>query len=439
MSEMSTTAPPANPYVGPRAFAEADEARFFGRDQESRQLASLVISHRAVLFYAQSGAGKTSLLQASLVPALKRRKRIVTLPIGRVSGEERPEAINIFVYNTLLTIYGEAAQPEKIGTMSLADGLAPLLVTEANERRLRPQLLILDQFEELFTSHLARYDDRYGFFRQLNECLERFPQLSLLLAMREDYIAHLDPYAGQLPDRLRTRFRLERLGPEAALQAVSAPLQGTDRSYEAGVAVALVDNLRRVQRRQWSESTAVVTYELGPYVEPVHLQIVCQQLWQRLPAERQQIQESDIQQFGDVDEALRAFYESALQCALPLAASGERLLRGWIEEHLITSAGTRSLIFRGEGNTAGLPNAALDCLVDYYVIRAEARAAGYLYELSHDRLVAPILAANRSWREAHFNPLAAALQDGWKVGNGRQICHRARNWQSLKTIWSDMR
>ena len=114
----------SSPYVGPRAFDEADQAIFFGRDDESRQLAALVIAHRAVLLYAQSGAGKTSLLQASLVPALKRRKKVVALPIGRVAGETRDDVANVFVYNALLSIYGEEALPDELASQSLSQGLA---------------------------------------------------------------------------------------------------------------------------------------------------------------------------------------------------------------------------------------------------------------------------------------------------------------------------
>jgi len=46
-----------NPYVGPRTFTYAERERFFGREREARELLSLVISERLVLFYAQSGAG----------------------------------------------------------------------------------------------------------------------------------------------------------------------------------------------------------------------------------------------------------------------------------------------------------------------------------------------------------------------------------------------
>jgi ABC-type multidrug transport system ATPase subunit len=52
------------PYVGTRPFKTDEGDRFFGRDRESLDLLSLVISERLVLFYAQSGAGKSSLINA---------------------------------------------------------------------------------------------------------------------------------------------------------------------------------------------------------------------------------------------------------------------------------------------------------------------------------------------------------------------------------------
>ena len=61
----------ANPYVGPRPFTRKEWERFFGREREARELLALVIAERLVLFYAQSGAGKTSLLHTRLIPQLE--------------------------------------------------------------------------------------------------------------------------------------------------------------------------------------------------------------------------------------------------------------------------------------------------------------------------------------------------------------------------------
>ena len=60
-----------NPYVGSRTFQREDRDLFFGRDREARDLAALVSSERLILFYAQSGAGKSSLLNTCLIPDLE--------------------------------------------------------------------------------------------------------------------------------------------------------------------------------------------------------------------------------------------------------------------------------------------------------------------------------------------------------------------------------
>jgi hypothetical protein len=77
----------ANPYVGPSTFAYEQHTLFFGRESEARDLLAWVLSERLLLFYAQSGAGKSSLLHTRLIPRLQEEKNFVVLPVGRVSGD----------------------------------------------------------------------------------------------------------------------------------------------------------------------------------------------------------------------------------------------------------------------------------------------------------------------------------------------------------------
>ena len=96
-----------NPYVGPRTFGYADRERFFGREREARDLLARVLSERRRLFYAQSGAGKSSLLRTRLIPQLQEKRGFVVLPVGRVNGElpaDVAQVDNIFVFNLLLSI-----------------------------------------------------------------------------------------------------------------------------------------------------------------------------------------------------------------------------------------------------------------------------------------------------------------------------------------------
>jgi len=60
---MSTAKPgDQNPFVGPIPFGETD--LIYGREQELPRLFDLFVAQRIVLFYAPSGAGKTSLIEA---------------------------------------------------------------------------------------------------------------------------------------------------------------------------------------------------------------------------------------------------------------------------------------------------------------------------------------------------------------------------------------
>ena len=57
-----------NPYVGPRPFAR--EEQIYGREREITELDYLLSSERIVLLHSPSGAGKSSLVNAGLIPRL---------------------------------------------------------------------------------------------------------------------------------------------------------------------------------------------------------------------------------------------------------------------------------------------------------------------------------------------------------------------------------
>jgi len=80
------------PYVGPRPFTLDDRGRFFGRKDEVDETVSFVMAHPVVLIYALSGVGKSSLVNAGVVPML-REEGYAVLPPARVEGVV-PASIN---------------------------------------------------------------------------------------------------------------------------------------------------------------------------------------------------------------------------------------------------------------------------------------------------------------------------------------------------------
>lgn len=412
----------ANPFVGPRPFERQDSNLFFGRSQEASELLSLIVANRAVVLYAPSGAGKTSLLNALVVPLLEQEGGLQVYPFARVRGPAlqgmNPAGIaNIYVFYSLLSWCGSAADPNQLANQTITQFLAgPLTPAEpapaddgvysiseflaepaAAEDALPPaRVLIFDQFEELFTTYPERWRDREGLFNQLERALHDDPLLRVVFALREDYVALLDPYAPLMPKHLRTRFRLERMRPEAALAAVRNPLQGTGRQFAPGVAAQLVEDLRKVRVQSASGETMTVT---GEFIEPVHLQVVCQNLWEDLPAGVTTITQEHLKTYGNVTQALSRFYERAVSQVVQATKIKEAVLRDWFARTLITPAGTRGTVYRGQVETGGISNQAIDLLENQHIIRGEWRAGARWYELTHDRLIEPIQRSNQSWRE----------------------------------------
>lgn len=430
-----------NPYVGPRTFTRQEGDRFFGREREARELLAQVISERLTLFYAQSGAGKSSLINTRLIPQL-RAEQFVVMPIGRVSGE-LPAGVgdveNIFIFNLLLSLDQGQNDPPHFADMRL-NGFATRLATvdgeyfyydqsrngrdQADDRaQSLPHVLIIDQFEELVTTHLTRWQEREDFFRQLAQLMLDDPLLWVVLTLREDYLAALDPYAHLLPGKMQNRFSMQRMGYEAALEAVQKPAAQAGRPFTPAAAQLLVDNLRKIRVQGAVESRP------GEFVEPVQLQVVCYQLWENLKGKATaQITEQELQEAGDIDTALAEFYEQVIHRTLAQTGGSELELRNWFERNLITEAGTRGTVYQGAEDTAGLSNKVVKALADQYLLRAEIRAGGAWYELIHDRFVEPILQANIAW-QLRQSPLTRAAQAWDQAGRPKDKLYMGQQLQ----------
>ena len=433
-----------NPYVGPRTFTHREKDLFFGREGEARDLRSLVIAERLVLFYAQSGAGKSSLINARLVPQLI-DEGFVVLPIGRVGGE-LPAGIshvdNVFIFNLLLKLDQSAGNPGRFIHMKLADFLANLVTKDGQHYYYDPStadhgqdegytepphVLIIDQFEEIFTDHPHRWQDREPFFRQLDQTMVADPLLWVVLTLREDYVAALEPYAPLLSSRMRTRFYMQRMDYTAAMEAIKNPAKLARRPFAKDVAETLVNNLSLIRVPGQAETQG------GQYVAPVQLQVVCYQLWEKLKGRPgDEITSQDLEQAGNVDNAIADFYELAVANVLNATGVSEILLRNWFERILITDTRTRGTVYQGANDTGGLPNQVVKALERQFLLRAEIRAGGTWYELVHDRFVEPILQSNQVWWQAH--PLMRDARAWQDARRDESLLYRSRQLSEAEAI-----
>lgn len=186
------------PYVGPRPYERDNEKYFSGRDGELADLSALISSNSTVLLYAQSGAGKTSLINAGLIPLLEKKGderggtgrlpgvSYEVLPTARVrlpeemcSSGERPR--NIYVYAAICSMAGKSENLEDLRNTTLVDFLATCRSPDSQRTVApSPRLLVFDQFEEMFATFPERMSERRAFFEQVALALVGTP-ISLTL------------------------------------------------------------------------------------------------------------------------------------------------------------------------------------------------------------------------------------------------------------------
>jgi WD40 repeat protein len=409
---MAAESPELEPFVGPRPFrrTEEDRIRFFGRDRETEEIVSLILSHSVVLVYAQSGAGKTSLFEAQVAPALG-TSGFTVFPLARVraaipEGIEPAAVENIYAFAALLSI----AQPEggrgeadaSPAGASLAGATLQMYLQANGSEPPSPRCIVFDQFEEIFTDESVfalrptRWqEEQVEFFRQVEQAVRSDPLLRAVFVIRKEHLAELDRFAGLLPEGFQTRFHLEPLGREAAIAAVKLPVRNTRRSFADGVPEELVDKLLLMRVDVGAGEIREVR---GRLVEPLHLQLVCQSLWDELDADDTVITKEHLRTLGDVDQVLGQLYDGAVRAASAAGGISEKRLRRRIESDFITPAGTRGIVFVGdEADGAGFRK-AVDELERQHLVRAEWRAGADWHELTHDRLIQPIRASNARYR-----------------------------------------
>ncbi|MBK9751909.1 MAG: hypothetical protein IPO88_00130 [Nannocystis sp.] len=384
-----------SPYPGPRPFTAAESQRFFGRSRELQDLAALVIAQPLTVLYGATGAGKTSLLCAGVVPELE-RVGFEVLPVARVGGLLPPDVDatrlrNVFTYSVLLHWVGPDDDLGALAQHTLASFLQARL--KAGGRK--PLALVLDQLGDMFSAYPAQWEQREAFLRELAECLpgdrpgsvvgERsLRPLRVLLAIRDEQLANLERHAALLPDVLRVRYAIEGLRVPEAMEAISGPAPNLFSTSEAE---QLARSLAQRRVRLANGKQVLIASDR---IEPMHIQLACDERFERGG------RAGPLSKPLDPEEALIRFYDLAVARAAS-GWGGERKLRTWLGERLVTPEGTRSSQLRGKRNVGGLSFKLVENLEAARLIRSEERAGNTWYEVVHDRLAAPIQASNAVW------------------------------------------
>ncbi len=423
----------ANPYVGPRPFQSGET--MYGREEEREQIQRLLVSERIALLHSPSGAGKSSLINAALLPKLPRRfaaqKPII---IGRPLLTPEPQSSTILGYLARKRQAGEAERdlttrvilrwnaglprpfPEdQCRSARLAEFACRALKLPPPEQPLVPKdgpmafpVLVFDQFEDVFTGFNDSPEMVHRLFVELGELLSD-RRIWALFAMREEYIGQLEPYVDLIPGGFRARYHLDSLSPAQAVEAVRRPAEAAGVEFPEPHAQELVRRLRQ------TSGTPGEQPRTGRFVEPVLLQVICTALWERLPAGDTEVPMSLIPDESLMNTAIGDHYAGVIRKTAEATSSSEAPLRDWCGGKLIQNH-LRAQVRHGPLQTERDAD-VLTQLEDRYLIRRDTRGDATWYELVHDRLVEPIIENNRNWE------LSLPDQDE------RLLRKRARLWE----------
>lgn len=226
---------PESPYRHLYRFEDQHAEVFFGRGREIRELYQRVTapdSPPVVLFYGPAGVGKSSLLDAGLIPRLEGK--------NEVRYERRETTLGLG--NSL-----RLAFPMEFRKLSRRDAWI------AAEKQLgRPLVIVLDQIEEAFTKPNPQQPNELAEFAQLLRRIffsaENRPQGRLILGFRKEWFAEIDERLAdaQVP---RSRIFLERLCRDGAIEAITGPVDHPrlashyKLTVEAGLPEVIADDL----------------------------------------------------------------------------------------------------------------------------------------------------------------------------------------------------
>lgn len=401
-------------YPGVQPFGKEQSKIFFGRTDEAKELLEKINIEQLIVLFGKSGLGKSSLINAGIIPELEASQDILPIPV-------RFGVFNKVDHRHPLDSLKQPFQL-KDAPACVLDKILPkenslwyfVKKFQINRPEISRVILIFDQFEEIFTfpekevldfkRELSEvlfsaipprfrekieekfHEDDNFFDADETEILHRPLKIKLLTAIRSDRLSLLNSLTDYFPDILSKCYELKPLDNRSAEDAILNPayLSGEEfTSPQFDYSDEAIESILNYLTKYNTES-----------VESFQLQILCHYIERKVIEQNLQIVTMDT--VGDLGEIYENYYENQI---LLLPTEEERTTaRILLEEGLIFEEEERRLsLYEGQiQRNFNISEDLLAKLVDSRLIRPEpSQRGGFIYEISHDTIVPSILRAKK--------------------------------------------
>ena len=365
-----------SPFPGFFPFEEEWSIYFFGREQERKIILANLLTRRLTLLYGPSGVGKSSLINAGVAADLRHTSE--SRPISRhakvsVQANAPLKSLDFVgtsvVSDPLLIIFKEwfgdplasllclirQSLAERFGE-DFASDIEGLKLTETLRYVIRKArgtdvLIILDQFEEYFVHH-PNDTGVGGFADEFSRAVVNLQLgVNFLISIREDWLARLDRFKGDIPNLFGNSIRIEHLTRSAAREAVVKPIDVYNELFEderpkvdcrKEFVEKLLDQLIKLDNTNDERVLQPAEVPAEALIQGPHLQMVMQHFWSQIEdSSNPVLDEKRLADSGTVkriiDSHLKTYLKHLSWRERPLAANVIRFL---VAESGVKSAST---------------------------------------------------------------------------------------------------
>lgn len=388
-----------NPWLGLESYSVKDSKRFYGRDNDIEIVSNSIYDNFITTIYGISGAGKTSLINAGITPALKGKGYLpVRIRLNHKSAESYDMQIINAICSAVDSVDGEVEFEGHIDLESIHENeklwffLHTRKFWSHDNYPIKP-VLFIDQFEEIFTQN-SEGEKISNFFESINsvqhmtppaftrqlleEDASAYTELNMNISrivfiIREDFLARLEDYSYGIAALRRNRIGIKRMNGSQALDVILKPNPD----------IVTTDGAIRILSKVSGKEVTFSEKSLAQLsIDTSILSLFCSELYQRaVETGNAAITVDLIEEFGN--DIITKFYSDNMSHVDPALAE-------YLERHLLTSSGFRNSVAYEDITVPKVSkevvSKGLELLAEKRILRIEDVDGVVRVEFTHDVL-----------------------------------------------------